>query len=129
MKYPFPIYDAHNHLQDARLQSQFAAIVEGIEAIPVQKAVVNGTRVEDWPLVSDLSLRYKWVVPCIGLHPWFVKERREGWEIVFEGLLNTKRFGVGEIGLDRWIHDHDVQAQEPVFRWQLQQAAQRRLPV
>jgi TatD DNase family protein len=129
MTYPFPIYDAHNHPQDSRLQSQMDAIVEGIEAIPLRKAVVNGTRSEDWSLVSDLSLRYKWVVPCIGLHPWFVKERREGWERVFEDLLDTQRFGVGEIGLDRWIHDHDIRAQESVFRGQLERAAQRGLPV
>ena len=36
---------------------------------------------------------------------------------------------VGEIGLDRWIKDYDMEQQEEVFIWQLRLAAERNLPV
>lgn len=129
MRYPFPIFDAHNHLQDARLKSQLKSVVEALESIPVRKAAVNGTCEEDWAEVLELSRKHAWVLPCIGLHPWHVKDRRNGWEGRFEELLDNNRCAVGEIGLDRWIQDHDLFAQESVFRWQLQQAARRNLPV
>jgi TatD DNase family protein len=36
---------------------------------------------------------------------------------------------IGEVGLDRWIKNHDPGQQEEVFAWQLQLAAERNLPV
>jgi TatD DNase family protein len=35
---------------------------------------------------------------------------------------------IGEIGLDRWIKDHDLAQQEEVFVWQLRLAAERDSP-
>jgi TatD DNase family protein len=36
---------------------------------------------------------------------------------------------IGEVGLDRWIRNADLPRQEDTFRWQLQLAAERNLPV
>jgi TatD DNase family protein len=131
LKYPFPVYDAHNHLQDERLVSQLPAIVHALEEIPVRKVVVNGTREEDWPGVARLAAIYDWIIPSIGLHPWHVNHRIENWERRFEGLLDSAdgTCAVGEIGLDRWIENLDFAAQQEVFRIQLGHAAKRNLPV
>lgn len=131
MKYPFPVYDAHNHLHDERLGSQFSSIAQSLEEIPVRKVVVNGTREDDWPAVAGLAAKYGWVIPSVGLHPWHVNHRNENWEQRFLETLdaNGKPWAVGEIGLDRWIEDHDFPAQQEVFRTQLRHAAKRNLPV
>lgn len=129
MNYPFAIYDAHNHLQDQRFASQLPAIIEALESIPVRGVVVNGTRAEDWPLVMALAAKHPWVIPSIGLHPWYLNDRKEGWDRQFEELLDTHPCAVGEIGLDRWIDGYDIDTQEEVFRFQLRQAARRNLPV
>jgi TatD DNase family protein len=131
LKYPFPVYDAHNHLQDQRLGSQFSAVVQSVEEIPVRKAVVNGSREDDWPAVAALAARYEWIIPSLGLHPWRVSHRTENWEQTFLEILDRgdRKWAVGEIGLDRWIEDHDFPAQQEVFRIQLRHAAARNRPV
>ena len=131
MTYPFPIYDAHNHLQDDRLRSQFPSIIQALEEIPIRKAVVNGTCESDWPAVARLAATYGWVIPSAGLHPWFVNRRSENWEGRLSELLDSEphKWAIGEIGLDRWIDGHDIAAQEQVFRVQLRHAASRNLPL
>lgn len=129
MRYPFPIYDAHNHLHDSRLASQFDSIVKGVEAIPVHKMVVNGTCEADWDSILRLAGKYNWVLPSIGLHPWYVGGRTDQWQEKFSSILEANRCAIGEIGLDRWVEKHDINAQEEVFRWQLQQAVKFDRPI
>ena len=124
----FPIFDAHNHLQDARLRGRLEVIAE-LEALPIAKAVVNGTRPEDWRLVYELARKYKWVIPSYGLHPWYVNQPCENWREQLELLLREQRAAVGEIGLDRWIENYDSARQEEAFIWQLQLATQLGRPV
>jgi TatD DNase family protein len=131
LKYPFPVYDAHNHLQDERLGSQLPSIVQSLEEIPLRKAVVNGTREGDWSAVAELAAKYDWIIPSVGLHPWHVNHRTENWERRLVEILDSTARGcaIGEIGLDRWREDHDFSAQQEVFRIQLRHASQRNLPV
>ncbi len=91
--------------------------------------VCNGTSEVDWQAVLELARQYEEVVPCFGLHPWFVKERSADWVARLEGYLNAVPSAVGEIGLDRWVGDRDEAAQEEVFGAQLRLAHERKLPV
>jgi TatD DNase family protein len=124
----FPIYDAHNHLQDARLAEKREVLAE-LEELPIVMAVVNGTRPEDWAVVNDLARKYNWVIPSYGLHPWYVNQSCENWQERLELLLREQRAVVGEIGLDRWIENHDSARQEEAFVWQLRLAAELGRPV
>jgi len=76
-----------------------------------------------WPALSQPQ-----VIPSFGYHPWHVKERSPDWQAVLLRHLNAVPSGIGEIGLDRWIKDYDLAAQEEVFVWQLRLAAERNLP-
>jgi TatD DNase family protein len=91
--------------------------------------VVNGSREEDWPAVLELARRYPQVVPSFGYHPWYVKARSAEWQQVLVRFLEQAPAAVGEIGLDRWVKDYDLEQQEQVFVWQLRLAAERNLPV
>jgi Tat protein secretion system quality control protein TatD with DNase activity len=51
------LYDAHNHLQDARFASHREAILAAAQAEGVAGMVVNGSCEEDWPEVLALARR------------------------------------------------------------------------
>jgi TatD DNase family protein len=112
--------DAHNHLHDARLAPHRAAAFAELAALGVERAVVNGTRADDWPAVTALAAEHACVWPSFGLHPWHVATRPADWLEKLRALLVAHpRAGVGEIGLDRWIKGHDPAAQAQVFTAQL----------
>ncbi len=121
--------DAHNHLQDVRLDPRRAEITVAVAELPVQIAVVNGTREADWEAVSALARELPWVRPAFGLHPWFVAGRSPDWLEKLVHLLDSHPdASIGEIGLDRWIEGYDLPAQKEVFQAQLSLAAKRDLP-
>jgi TatD DNase family protein len=122
------LYDAHNHLQDERLANVAATALDQSFAEGLSAMVVNGSCEEDWPQVLALAERHPEVIPSFGYHPWYVSERTVQWEEKLAGFLDKVPSVVGEIGLDRWIKNHDDQAQEEVFRRQLRIAADRDLP-
>ncbi|EDY21169.1 TatD-related deoxyribonuclease [Chthoniobacter flavus Ellin428] len=122
--------DAHNHLHDARLAPHRAAILEQLAQLPIDRAVVNGTREEDWESVTALAREQSFVVPSFGLHPWYVASRTSQWLERLRGQLEAHpNAGVGEIGLDRWIEGHDPKVQAEVFLPQLALAAELNRPV
>lgn len=123
------LYDAHNHLQDERLDGAREGIMAALAQENVLKMVVNGSCESDWPAVLDLSRKYSQVIPSFGYHPWYVRERSAHWAKALETLLDQVPSAIGEIGLDRWIQDFDTPAQEEVFTIQMRIAAERNLPV
>jgi TatD DNase family protein len=123
------LYDAHNHLQDARLAPHREAVLAAMQKEGVASMVVNGSCEEDWPEVLALARECPQVIPSFGYHPWYVKERSPDWQAALVRYLDTVPSAIGEIGLDRWIKDYDLVAQEEVFGWQLRLAAERNLPV
>jgi TatD DNase family protein len=123
------LYDAHNHLQDERLTRCRESILADLTQERVVRMVVNGSCEEDWPAVLELTRRCSYVLPSFGYHPWHVRERSPGWQHSLTSFLDQVPSAIGEIGLDRWIRDHDLAQQEEVFVWQLRLAAERNLPV
>lgn len=116
------LYDAHCHLHDSRL------VRAGVRSSTAARCVVNGTCEDDWPLVAELAANQPNVISSFGLHPWFVNDRSTDWRSKLDQqLLAHPGAPVGEIGLDRWIPDFDLPAQEEVFLWQLNLAAERDL--
>jgi TatD DNase family protein len=123
------LYDAHNHLQDERLAPHLEAILTAVRQEGIVSMVVNGSCEEDWPAVLALARNRPHVIPSFGYHPWYVKERTPHWQEALIRLLDQVPSAVGEVGLDRWIKDYDLEQQEEVFVWQLRLAVERNLPV
>lgn len=127
-----PLFDAHCHLQDRRLSDwellgeedkgeeedkgdegdeeeekrhhrRLDAIVARARSVGVAGVACCACSERDWKYVAALADRYLgFVYPSFGLHPWFIGERREGWERRLEGLLMSRpEAGVGESGLDK----------------------------
>jgi len=125
-----PLYDAHCHYHDARLQAHRAEFLPQLAALGVAAAVVNGTRESDWPAVTELCAVHPWIIPSYGLHPWFVRERSGHWqESLAAELSNHSRAALGEVGLDRWVEGHDLADQRRVLGEELALAEALQRPV
>jgi len=123
------LYDAHNHLQDQRLDPHRSGVMTTAIGVGVTRMVVNGACETDWPEVLTLAHTYPQVLPSFGYHPWYIKERTVDWLQTLIRYLDRVPSAIGEIGLDRWIEGFDLAQQEEVFLAQLQLAAERNLPV
>jgi TatD DNase family protein len=123
------LYDAHNHLQDERLEHVREKVIVDLRRENVRRMVVNGSVESDWPAVLKLAQTCPEAIPSFGYHPWYIKGRSPEWEENLVRFLDLVPSGVGEIGLDRWMKDYDLADQERVFTSQLRLAADRNLPV
>jgi TatD DNase family protein len=123
------LFDAHNHLQDDRFGRAQEALMKTCVEAGVAGMVVNGSCESDWPAVLDLARRFPQIIPSFGYHPWYVAERSADWQRVLIHFLDQIPSAMGEIGLDHWKPGLDRTDQETVFRWQLNLAAERNLPV
>lgn len=101
-----PLYDAHQHFHFDPLTPHRAAIVADLRAVGLQRAVVNATNEEEWPIVASLAGEHAWILPSHGIHPWDCGNRSATWLTGLRAaLLADPTASVGEIGLDRWIID------------------------
>ena len=123
-------FDAHNHLQDPRLETLKHSWLPRFEKLPPARAVLNDTSESDWPRVAELAALHPWVLPSFGLHPWHVGSESQDWlNSLRKQLLAHPRSGVGEVGLDRWIQPHDMPAQIRALEPQIRLAAELRRPL
>lgn len=125
---PCPLVDVHLHLQDDFLAARLEEALGLARSAGVEWFVSNGAEESDWPLVLAQARTQARIVPCFGLHPWYVSQRSPRWLEQLEGHLDALPSAVGEIGLDRWQEPRDEAAQEEVFRAQLAVARRRHLP-
>jgi TatD DNase family protein len=123
------LLDAHVHLQDARFAGDLEEILDRARGAGVARWVCNGTREDDWARVLQLARLHSTIIPCLGLHPWYVPERSPHWLENLERLLNHSISGVGEIGLDLWTQPRNESEQELVFRQQIRLARQLKRPL
>lgn len=118
MKY----FDAHDHLQNYRSKTGTAVELKLAAETGVEYMLCNGTSPGDWAAVLALAAEHKGVIPCFGLHPWFIKEGAPGWLEVLEGFLARVPSCVGEIGLDGSQNATDPARQKAIFTAQLRLA-------
>jgi len=123
------LVDSHLHLQDPRLTADLNGVLSRAKNAGVFRLICNGTNQTDWPMVADFARRYENIVPCFGLHPWYVATRTQDWQLQLQDALTAMPSGVGEVGLDRWIENRDEKDQETVFRDQLTIAHRLKRPV
>lgn len=125
------LIDIHVHLQEKVLREDIGEVMQACREEGVALQACNGTRPGDWAAVADLADRYPEVLPCFGVHPWYVgdAEKESDWEGKLRGFLDRYPYvPVGEIGIDRWIEPRDEALQERMFRRQLQIATEMDRP-
>ncbi|WP_404297630.1 TatD family hydrolase [Halomonas sp.] len=128
------LIDAHCHLDFPDFDADREAVVERATAVGVAHFVVPGTTRERWPGVLALGQRGD-VSVCLGLHPYFVDQHREG-DLEALGRALAKHAGeagprivaVGECGIDARFPE-TLEAQWELFDAQLRLAKEHELPV
>lgn len=122
--------DAHNHLHDHRLGDSEPVIRKMREA-GIARCVVNATCEDDWQAVKQLGQRHPdLILPAYGIHPWKAHEAKPGWDDRLRELLESEPLAsIGECGLDRWVEDPRIEAQDTVFETQLRIAHELDRPV
>ena len=107
--------DIHCHLQNV---PDPEIVLNSAEKSGVVCCVCNSTYEKELTKLLDLSKNYSAVKCAFGIHPWNVKDLRDRWEQrLTEVLKQNSEFIVGEIGLDKYKPDMDLQ--EKVFCAQL----------
>ncbi|XP_037486625.1 uncharacterized metal-dependent hydrolase BUsg_343-like [Triticum dicoccoides] len=126
------LFDAHCHLQDPRIAAAAPALIRAATASGVGRFAVNGTSEKDWHLVKQMAQEHPAVIPCFGLHPWWVPERSPDWmDSLRQFFSETPEAAVGETGLDKGSHGKtiDFREQVEVFQRQLELAKELEKPV
>ncbi|KAK4272283.1 hypothetical protein QN277_020864 [Acacia crassicarpa] len=125
------LFDAHCHLQDSRILSKTPQLIKAAQDNGVVCFAVNGVSEKDWHLVKEMSENHPSVIPCFGLHPWFVAQRSPSWfKTLKEYFDATPSAAVGEIGVDKGSHGRqiDFSEQVQVLRQQLELAKELNKP-
>jgi TatD DNase family protein len=122
--------DAHLHLQDPRFGTVVRRLIERAETSGVCRFFCNAVSESDWPAVAELAAGNSWIIPFLGIHPWFAAEAAEGWQERLIALLSsfTHGAGIGETGLDK-SRPVDFKAQQKLLQAHLEIAAETGLPL
>ncbi len=121
--------DAHVHLQEEVYEPHLAGVLARARRAGVALLVSNATHPGDWGRTLEIASRCSSVVPCLGVHPWFLDHGHRDWFPRLRDLLESTGAGVGEVGLDRLRAEAALGDQRAVLEAQLDLAQSLRRPV
>jgi len=122
--------DSHAHIDDASFASDRQAMFERARDAGVTRIVVPAIDRVSWPRIASLSDEYAEALPAYGLHPIYIDQHRpEHIDELRQWLETHRAVAVGEIGLDYFLTDLDVERQREYFQKQLRIARDLDLPV
>ena len=122
--------DSHCHFDAAEFDHDRDAAHARALAAGVQGMVVPAVERANFGAVASLCRDYVGCYPAYGIHPLFVARAEEGdLQALRVTLQREQAVAVGEIGLDNFIPDPDVDKQTHFFVEQLKIAREFDLPV
>lgn len=122
-------FDVHAHLHDSRVIRDMDGIMERAELAGVRFTASCATMEDNFETTLLLAERFKGIIPCLGIHPWFLSTLSKKWEIVLGEALSRTLSCVGETGLDFMERSADRDLQIQVFRQHLALAKDLGRPV
>ncbi len=124
-----PFIDSHCHLHDSRILSDVPGIVARAEKAGVKAMLTCATMEENFECTAQLSLTFPSILPCFGIHPWFLDSLSARWKENLEHYLLSFPSGVGETGIDFMDKTLDRDRQVDVFEHHLALARELKRPI
>jgi TatD DNase family protein len=121
--------DSHCHLHDSRIISDIPWIEDRAKIANVEYMVTCATMETNFELTSQLSKDFDSILPCFGIHPWFVAGISDKWKEHLEHYLLAYPSGIGETGLDFTDKTCDRERQIKVFEHHLILARELERPI
>jgi TatD DNase family protein len=122
-------FDSHCHLHDSRIISDIQCLADRAKTANVQYMVSCATMEDNFELTAQLSEAFHSILPCFGIHPWFVSSISDQWKEHLEYYLLNYPSGIGETGLDFTDKTCDRDLQIKVFEYHLMLARQLERPI
>ena len=121
--------DTHAHIDKLKLSPE--EVLKEAEQAGVFRILTIGTELEDWRQVVALSEKHApQVYGALGMHPHTAKDFNEDCELFLKKNLKLKRIvALGEIGLDYFYKNSDIQKQRKIFERQMFLAKETAMPV
>ncbi len=121
--------DSHCHLHDPRIIADIKGIDARAKKANVQYMVSCATKEDNFELTAKLAKDFNTVLPCFGIHPWFVDTISCQWKDKLEHYVSTYSCGIGETGIDFTDKTADKDAQIKVFEHHIMLAKELERPI
>lgn len=121
--------DVHTHLHDHRIRADLTGIISRAQKAGVRYMVTCATMEENFKDTARLARENACVLPCFGVHPWFLDTLSHGWKENLGHQLESIPSSVGETGLDFVARGADRDLQIKVFKAHLALAREFNRPV
>ena len=128
------LIDTHTHLDFEMFDDDRAQVIARARNAGVERIVVLGVHAANWQRVWQLACDEPSVHAALGLHPVFLEQHQDAHVQQLRDWLERLRgepklCAVGEIGLDYYIDNPDIERQQRLLEAQLALAADFTLPV
>lgn len=122
--------DSHAHIDDASFAPDREAMFQRARDAGVRHIIVPAIDQASWQGIATLCADHPEAHPAYGMHPIYIDQHRPEHIDKLRRWLQTHRaVAVGEIGLDYFLPELDVERQREYFQQQLRIARDVDLPV
>ena len=123
--------DTHSHLFDDAFNADREMVINECLNQNVKKMIVVGFDNLTNKLALELSDKYEFMYPTVGLHPTSLDGYSDNFFVNLEKLIrdNKKIVGIGECGLDYYWDTSKKEMQKEVFKKQIELSLKLDLPL
>lgn len=123
--------DTHSHLFDSAFDVDREEVIKECLNQNVGKLIVVGFDKETNKLALELSSKYNFLFPTVGLHPTELDDYSDDFFLYLEDLIKSNKniVGIGECGLDYYWDTSKKDLQKKVFLKQIELSLKYNLPL
>ena len=123
--------DTHCHIFDCAFDTDRTDVINKCLSENVSKLIVVGFDKKTNELALELSRKYAFIYPTVGLHPTELDDYSDNFFVYLENLIkeNKEIVGIGECGLDYYWDDSKKDLQKKVFLKQIELSLKYNLPL
>ena len=123
--------DTHSHLFDSAFDLDRDEVIKECLNQNVKKLIVVGFDKETNKLALELSSKYDFIYPTVGLHPTNLDDYSDDFFVYLEDLIKERKdiVGIGECGLDYYWDTSKKELQKKVFLKQIELSLKYNLPL